>query len=171
MVDWSNLVIAEIKSYLKTLALTVTSLPDTKCYLSAKDEATYKLPGWISILSLTAKPVKTMTKDNIRDETSKIIVVTQKYKINQPVKIGFSGSNETQVDIWIQAFLQSLASGITIDGGWVEIIPTEITYADSDSKIRGQYIGALMIEFNYGIYAAKDINKITEIKISGVNYE
>ncbi|MBN2544582.1 MAG: hypothetical protein JXB50_02215 [Spirochaetes bacterium] len=164
--------ISEIKDYLKTLALTVTLLPDDKCYLTAKDEATYKLPGWISILTLSAKPEKTMTKDNIKDETGKIIVVTQKYRITQPVKIAFSGSSETEVDAWIQAFLSGLKSGIIIEQGWVEIAPTQIEYADSESKIRAQYLGSISIDFNYGIYTGKEYNKISEVTLlAEVNYE
>jgi hypothetical protein len=163
--------ISVIKSYLSTLLISVTELKKDKVFLSAKDEVGYNLAPWISILSDTAKVEKDIRKENYSKSTNSIIETQQKYKIKQPLKIAISGKDESTVDKWVISFFEKLDSGFKSDNTWINIEPVSITYTDSASKIRGQFIAIIIIDFYYGIYTTKEIPKIKDIHLGGINYE
>ncbi len=152
--------IYEIKQYLKTLTQDITNIPDRKTFLVLKEENQYKTPPWISILSKDADMDEYWQKEQKDFNADKLILITKKYEVIQPVVIAIAGKTESDVSTWLNQILSELPKRIEVKDQVITIVPKQIQYIDNVSHVGSIYSGALRIEFYYGIYSSKELDRL-----------
>lgn len=167
--------ISSIKTYFKELIKTITLFTDDRVYLNVKDNYFYETCNFASVLSGEEKIEKIMTKENTRTVAGKIEVWNKKYMRTLPLIIALNGDSETVVSGWLDEFLEQLGSWLYIEKGGVktaiEIIPREVAYSDSDSRMPDFYMVFCYIDCVFGTYVKEETVQISDIFLSNITYK
>ncbi|OHD14391.1 MAG: hypothetical protein A2086_03340 [Spirochaetes bacterium GWD1_27_9] len=158
------------KEYLKMMLSKIIGTEKIKVFYSVKDEATYKSPPYISILSKKAIPKKTFLKERKENQT----IYLKTYEIVQPIRLVIASTKEEDVENWTEDFFSEIESKhiFTINNiqQYVEIEIVSLEYSDNKSSL-SVASAAIDINFIYGTYKNKEVPKIQKIEIKSISIE
>ncbi len=148
--------IIKIKNSLKTIVQTVTGISDDFIYLSAMDEAAYKIQPWASILTQTG----TSKKINRKWENFSGIFRIQKYENSLPIVLALAGESEAQVSAWELDLLKALPPYFIAEDPtgqfYAELSVDSIQHSDFVTMIRDNYQTVFRLNLIYGVYVSED---------------
>jgi hypothetical protein len=147
--------ISVFKAYLKELILAQTGIQDGKIFLDVKEEQTYKIAPWASILTQPARVEVLMRKEPNFQRVMRI----RKYDVFQPLSLAVCGKTEAEADGWMDAILAALSPYLVKTDATgmqhIGIKPSQIDYSDTSTRIRGNSVADAEIEFAFSVFCAE----------------